>query len=276
MTTASERLVAIRSKIERAKHHVCELESRIAAFEIAKDTIRCDQNTETGERVFILQRQLPTEFSLIIGDAVHNLRSALDHLACGVAAASGGSIKKAAFPVYEELTRFEKRPTTQIPGVSPEIVSLFESVQPYHAGYALLGVISEMDNADKHRVLVVGAFMMRGIEFGYTNQAMLASLDPITRAAVEPYMDNASPASDGTPHHILIPNPTNGETELARIVWKDGPPAQMDDYLHFAFDVAINEPEITEPMEVALLLRNQCELTSRIVDMFSEHLNDPS
>src|SRR4051794_37203940 len=86
-------LARVKLKVERAKEHIRNLESAVQAF---RDTdpygFRIEDDLQTGDKIYRIEirRQTPDAFSLIVGDAVHNLRSALDHLARQLVIANGG------------------------------------------------------------------------------------------------------------------------------------------------------------------------------------------
>lgn len=69
-------------KIDRANYHIADIEGQFAAF-AAEKTHRflTERNPETGAIILKVEsvKELPSEFALIIGDAIHNLRTALDH-----------------------------------------------------------------------------------------------------------------------------------------------------------------------------------------------------
>jgi hypothetical protein len=124
---------------------------------------------------------LAPNFSAILGDCIHNFRSALDHLACQLVIASDGTpSNRTQFPFHKsrafwnESTRAREPVRIDIhPGIRSDIIQAVEAVQPYHGTFetTLLWWMHELDNIDKHRQLVVTASAVRG--FG--RSAFLAS-----------------------------------------------------------------------------------------------------
>jgi len=103
------------------------------------------------------------QLSLILGDFVHNLRVSLDHLASQLAARDGHNIKKRsslAFPIFTDKSEYKKNEDRKIKKFIKDI-SVFEAIdeiQPYHLDDPRtdpLWLLSELDNIDKHRTLVV-------------------------------------------------------------------------------------------------------------------------
>lgn len=100
MPTAAERLSRIRLKIERAKKHIREFEQRLEAFRLRNPYgFMREDDPNTGERIYKVRvsEEPPVEdLALIAGDAIHQTRSALDHLAWQLVEANGR--KRSAAP----------------------------------------------------------------------------------------------------------------------------------------------------------------------------------
>lgn len=71
-------------KFQRAREHVAELERRVGEFlDSMPFEVYEEEEQETGDLLYRVRvhRQPPPELSVVIGDLVHNCRTALDHLA---------------------------------------------------------------------------------------------------------------------------------------------------------------------------------------------------
>src|SRR5947199_5076580 len=104
------RIKKIRSKLERAKHHILDLDSQFSTFLKDAYTIGTKSKPEISHvQLYIADaKPIPDTFPLLIGDAVHNIRSALDHLVWQLVEATGDiPTNKNSFPIHEE---FEKSP----------------------------------------------------------------------------------------------------------------------------------------------------------------------
>lgn len=108
---------------------------------------------------------MPTQLSCIVGDVVHNLRTALDHLACAAVEQGGGTVtRRTQFPVNETQDAFHKAVFRgeQLKGAPSAFIAFVESLQPYHSAVPsenLLHVIHRLDIRDKHRQLLVAAVL---------------------------------------------------------------------------------------------------------------------
>jgi hypothetical protein len=113
---------------------------------------------EWVERVQV-REEPPIRFGVILGDVLHNLRSALDHLMWQVTLLDGGKPdRQTQFPIVRESeAKFEKVAQRQIPGLSVAHRELVKQVQPFHAGERAeahpLAVLATLSNTDKHQIV---------------------------------------------------------------------------------------------------------------------------
>jgi hypothetical protein len=130
-----------------------------------------DDNIDTGfkEHKFRLVNPAPQEIVMRAGDAVHQLRSSLDLMLTGIAAAEDKGVAGIGFPFGNDLDDFEaemeKRKIRRKLG--PLAVDLLRSFKPYHGGDELLYTLNKLDNTHKHRTLVraAGTLIRGGIDF---------------------------------------------------------------------------------------------------------------
>lgn len=147
-------------KVKRADQHISQLNELLNTF-IKTDFYRLhiEENPDTGVNVlkFEMTKPLPEEIPLILGDAIHNLRAALDLMACEIVTLSGGTPSKwTYFPIRdtkEELEATLKGGEIKVAGA--DIVTLIlDVIQPYKGGNAPLCALHSLDIADKHRLLL--------------------------------------------------------------------------------------------------------------------------
>jgi hypothetical protein len=114
---------------------------------------------------------------LIVGDIVHNLRSALDHLVCQLAILNGNGISCCAdtyFPICICRSDFRKAHRTIEPLLTTEAFEDIEMLQPYNASnlekdpsFNNLWIISKLDIIDKHRMLLIVGKYFRTTDITY-------------------------------------------------------------------------------------------------------------
>jgi len=157
------------AKLDRAEEHFAELEGLIADFVLPErgGTHTFVQETwpmADGEweviRCLDVVRSPPLRWGLIAGDAMHNVRAALDHLASGLVLANYGEVTtRTQFPIYGyEPNRVEaRRIERNLAGMDDGDAELIRGMQPYLDMDAdrskRLLVLAQFDNHDKHRVV---------------------------------------------------------------------------------------------------------------------------
>lgn len=107
----------------------------------------------------------PLEASLLVGEAIHNARSALDHLAWALVESEGGSPdENTRFPIMpkgQTADRYGVHPPPHISGgVADSALAIIERLQPYQRGSDYerdrLWILDRLWNEDKHRHLLSG------------------------------------------------------------------------------------------------------------------------
>jgi hypothetical protein len=152
----------MRFKLTRAKEHLDHLKRELLAFEERKPYEGVPEVSDDGLEWWIraVVREQPNPYwSTIIGDAVHNMRSALDYLACELVIKNGGTVTDTTqFPIYDRKDRFVKGSGRRIAGMSSRAAALIETLQPYYGPTPSehpLAVLAYLSNGDKHRALQV-------------------------------------------------------------------------------------------------------------------------
>lgn len=107
-----------------------------------------------------LNEMPPTEINPILGDAIHNLRAALDLCVSAIASARGGNVEKTAFPFAKfGGDKVEKKIVHDVHEAGDEAMQVCRDIKPYPGGNDALWGLHQADIADKHRSLIVTAAM---------------------------------------------------------------------------------------------------------------------
>jgi hypothetical protein len=154
-------LESARLKIARAREHIEASDRKAQQFRRSNPySIVRELDTQTGEQIWRAtgQAAVPPVFSIIIGDALHNLRAALDHLAWQLVLTNGQQpTTRTAFPIYDDSLRFDREGTTKLRGMSPAAVAAIKALQPCYGTNAspnrMLSALEHLDKVDKHRHL---------------------------------------------------------------------------------------------------------------------------
>jgi hypothetical protein len=179
-------------KIDRATAHLNDLDRRAERIEEAcRKAIVRERDEQQSEYVFRFNRvpTIPVVLSTIIGDAIHNLRVSLDHLAWQLVIATGGTPStRTTFPILEAPPSADRSGSTrpQInPGIPEDLREILDEVQPYKRpkpAHHELAVLHRLDIIDKHRELLVTVLGVEGVSWW-------GETDPTTF--------NSGPYSDG-------------------------------------------------------------------------------
>src|ERR1700677_3025165 len=150
-------LTGARLKIERAKKHIAELDASRLTSLGSKDYFGIPKFNPSEDRtVFILEDlpEIPESSGAILGDAAHNLRTALDYLACELVRGSGkepgGGVY---FPISNSANEYEAESGGRTKGVPDEAKKIIDSIHPYFGGNNLLWALHQLDRVDKHRLV---------------------------------------------------------------------------------------------------------------------------
>jgi hypothetical protein len=149
-------------KVQRAVHHIEELHAVLRAY-VARDPHRLvgEVNTKVQLRriVFRIRESLPPVIPLIAGDAVHNLRSALDIMVCDMAAIAGDNTRKARFPFWRDISG-EKEAWKKITTLSNADKKIIYAIKNNKEIDDYLRVLHDLDIIDKHRGILAGIEMV--------------------------------------------------------------------------------------------------------------------
>lgn len=165
----TNRTNGIRQKIKRADEHIADLQALVSDF-LSRDfyTLGTKHKPHIDHVAYyvIHADPLPVEAACILGDAVHNLRSALDHLFWQLVDVSGATADKhTQFPITKTLQQynsaFGKREITQIHARWPDAVQILRDVQPYRTTDDTLWYLHQLDIEDKHRLILPVACALR-------------------------------------------------------------------------------------------------------------------
>lgn len=149
-------LKAARSKIERARKHIADLDAERIAF-LGSDPYAgiARFNSEDNQTIFVLESvpEIPDSIPTILGDAVHNLRVALDYLASELVRTAGLESKGVYFPIAENAEKYAAESGGKTKGMPEAAKSKIDALQPYGGGNEGLWVLHKLDIIDKHRLL---------------------------------------------------------------------------------------------------------------------------
>lgn len=250
MPSAEERLSGVRLKIERAKQHIIELNTAINTFfESGPYGVEPDPNPQTSD-VFLRVTKatpVPLGFGLTVGDAIHNLRSALDHVAWQLVECGRGTPNdQTSFPIGETRKKYAlalKR--GKIKGVALGAQKICCRVQPYQSGDETLWNIHQLDIFDKHKLVITAASSIATVT--YTPKGLIRGIT--------------------SPKDPLVPLILGDIlASIPRRLY------ERDDY-QFAVQITFGEPEILRGQPVLETLQHMLNFVEALVGRFVVFLN---
>ncbi len=146
-------------KMDRADHHIGELEAIFRRY-VLDNMRRSRPQKKRDGRVVPSRRlgsKLPEHVPTILGDAIHNLRVALDHAYTILVQATGGTTTDyTAFKFGKDRQSLEgSMKGAKEDRLPDEIITLIlDEIEPYAGGKLSLYDLHRLDITDKHSVLL--------------------------------------------------------------------------------------------------------------------------
>jgi hypothetical protein len=199
--SAISRVALVRAKTERAKQHLRSLEDQLLAYRNKTQPI-----VDEGRRLELITRYPVLSFEILTtaGDVVHNLRTALDHLAHQLVLVGNPSVtpsRKIEFPILGSKQEYLKKKAGKTQGMREDALRAIDELKPYKEGNPALWRLRELDNIDKHRmILSVGESCLLEAEWIGWAPYLMKARDPHFKAALDsPEVDLRSSELLGDP-----------------------------------------------------------------------------
>lgn len=153
-------------KVLAAEEHLTRLDNAAERFfeehpDVA--TIDGELNAQRTKYLFRVNEVIDwpaQEWGVMIGDATHCLRSALDHLTHGLLTRRNNDSQ---FPIFRKGRDWITKAPAMYWSVPDEFVAIFNDAQPYHRGDAAaqhpLSLLNALSNLDKHRAIPTTALV---------------------------------------------------------------------------------------------------------------------
>ncbi|MEP9397180.1 hypothetical protein [Mesorhizobium sp. KR2-14] len=164
-------------KLKRAERHLHELADAARHLPLRRNynfAIRPKPEDGQIEIIYTTDSRMPLEFAGVIGDAVHNIRSAFDYVAVALTAPplGRGKAADAYFPTGIDRQEFirardgfttakGKRVRGKMEGASSHALRLVEELEPYDGGQYSLRSLHDLDVLDKHKLIIPAIVRLR-------------------------------------------------------------------------------------------------------------------
>jgi hypothetical protein len=170
IVTGEELTSSCRAKLDWADKHLDALYRETDGWGDGNPmTVRCESNASGSEHTFFVEFTAQPNvwlWALMLGDALHNLRCALDHTVYALAIAQTrkhppDDERKLAFPICTEPNLFEGQ-RYRIASLNEPTQAAIERMQPYNRlkpgeWFSPLWYLSQLNDVDKHRLAHIAA-----------------------------------------------------------------------------------------------------------------------
>lgn len=143
-----------RLKIQRGSRHLQELGLILARYGA---NLRVEYQPIKGDDDHVrlaFSLPPPPEIALVLGDVVHNFRSALDIMICDIARLKGKSSDKLKFPFAATREAYTNLLKGEIRRLGPDVAEALLELAPYKGGNMLLRGLHDLDVLDKHELVI--------------------------------------------------------------------------------------------------------------------------
>lgn len=205
--------------------------------------IKTEDDPQTGYKRFSLTHLSapPDEIGLIAGDAIHCLRSALDHLAYQLVLANGETPSvNTCFPVFRSQSAYQDNHAQRLEGMSQAAQDEILATLPYRKGNDILWLIHKLDIDDKHH-------------------ALLTTVIWPSEIALSKHMRHGEYSVPDRP------------LEVGQVFFTCKPEGYED--IKFTFDVSLGEPGIFQHYPIVGSLKTMLDVVDNLILDFKSLLN---
>lgn len=263
----------IRVKIQRARKNVDEAAAFIKSYLDKKPfTVSYKRDPATRRLIYYVSsvEEPDPELSGIVGDALHNLRSALDHIAYQLVMIGTGQTpsRRVYFPIWDSQAKYESKGRRQIEGARPEAITAVDGIRPYKGGNDRLWQLQKLNNVDKHRLLIMVGSALSGVNIAETLYRGMREtlLEQGMDRLLEAFRSSEMPPLFLRPGDNLFPLKPDAE------LFVDGPDAEPSERVTFRFEVSFGEPQVVDGEPIVPTLQELVKVVEGVLDQLAPHL----
>jgi hypothetical protein len=268
----AERMRHIESKVHRAEKHLIELQQELESWLIPNPfKVGVKKDNESGCFIyFIIEAPtVPDTISLIAGDVIQNLATALDHLAYQLVSKNTSdpppNPRGIYFPIPDKEKTYHDLKKKRLKGAHVDAIKDIDKIKPYKGGNNLLWELQTLNNIEKHRILLTAGANNSGINLDGMIPLDIAGEDSLLKYIHEDIRKRGifvRPSNTGFPlkkDHIL-------HTGIK------GEPVRKD--ISFQFGVGIKEPGVVTNPHIQQALIGYKNEVQNVIKLLSKHLED--
>lgn len=241
-------------KLEWAKKHIEDLEKVQATF-LGSEPYKGVPDFDLNENMtfFHLKElpEIPHTISLYVGDAAHNLRTALDYLACALVVHNGHYPGLVYFPIAETAAKYRAESAKKTKGMSAEAKKVIDDLRPYADGNDCFYALHQLDIIDKHRLLLTVAMSIGKWSFNLSGQQTIVGFN--------------------MPHNRNEPFGLKRGDFIGTMFGN-----HVDKQMSATVDIALGEPELLLGRPVVETLKILAVMVAQILGLFESKFGAPA
>jgi len=150
------RFASARRKIVRAQFHLRELLEQSERYWETRHSIKLSIHCDKFGCQLLLATGEPDDYVAgPLGDAIHNLRSALDHLIIELIEINGGTPNRnSGFPTGTNAKNFLNAVESKTEGAHPTAIAMLATLEHDATSHGLLRELHRLDIIDKHKTIL--------------------------------------------------------------------------------------------------------------------------
>jgi len=197
------------------------------------------------------------------GDAIQNMRGALDHLAYQLFLVGSRGVQsdghRVYFPISESAQKFDSSLLGKVNGMRPDAIARLRTIEPYKGGKGhQLWLLNELNNTDKHRLLLPIGAALRGVDFG-------PFVHRIAKEQVAKGKWNRDLVPDMMPPFFVRPQDKMCPLKAGDELFIDIADAEPMSNMRFIFDIALAQPGVVDGEPLIETLEQFAQLVNKTV-----------
>jgi hypothetical protein len=260
-------LWSAQGKLARARKHIADLEPILKAFNAGNPYGIAATRDSMRKPVYTVTKVTPTgpDAATTAGDALQNLRSALDHLAFTVVTLGRGAQpidpRNVAFPIVDDRTKYLGLRNSRLQGARQNALDAVDKIEPWRGGKGeILWRLSELNNIDKHRLLITVGSFNSGVDIGRFLSRQIST----SWAGAFP----EQPRPD--PQISLVLNPADRlcPLKIGDVLFTGAPDEELGTET-FYLDIALVEPGVLECEPIVKTLQGMADAVDKVLTDFA-------
>lgn len=266
MLSFEERMKHVSLKLFRAKEHLEKLELEVQEFYKTQPfKVGVKISSETRRPTYFVESAtpVPDRISVLAGDLIQNLVTALDRLAyqlvCNDTSDSPPKPNAIYFPIADDLQKYNENKHRKMNGASAETISAIDALKPYKGGNDLIWSLHALNNIEKHRLLLTVGSNAAGIELFHTMSDQMENA--FSKEAMSAFKSMG-----------LFLNPADkGFSLVAGFgLYTGAVDEQPKPEMQFRFDIGLNEEGISEEVSLLETLKKYAKEVEKTINQLAQ------